>query len=84
MLQWRMLKKEKLKTDPEMQMLEDVACIVFLENYFADFAPKHDEDKILTILRRTWKKMSPHAQSAALTLHLPPEAMQLIQKALGI
>jgi hypothetical protein len=77
-----LLKKEKLKTDPQTQMLEDIACLVFLENYFTDFAPKHDEEKIITILRRTWKKMSPLAQQAALKIPLPPRAMDLIKKAL--
>jgi hypothetical protein len=77
-----LLKKEKLKADPEMQMLEDVACLVFLESYFADFAMKHDEEKVIGILRRTWKKMSPRAHSAALELNLSPQARQLIEKAL--
>jgi len=29
-----LIRKEKFKTDPESQMLEDVVCLVFLENYF--------------------------------------------------
>jgi len=77
-----LLKKEKLKADPEMQMLEDVACLVFLESYFADFAAKHDEEKVIGILRRTWKKMSPRAHAVALELNLSPQASQLIEKAL--
>jgi uncharacterized protein DUF4202 len=77
-----LLKKEKLKADPEMQMLEDVACLVFLESYFADFAARHDEEKVIGILRRTWKKMSPHAHAAALELNLSPQARQLVEKAL--
>ncbi len=78
-----LLKKEKLKTDPQTQMLEDIACLVFLENYFTDFAPKHDEEKIITILRRTWKKMSPLAHEAALKLPLSPDARQLVERALA-
>lgn len=52
----KLLMKKQLKLDPEVQMLEDVVCLVFLENYFADFSQKHDEEKIVHILRRTWKK----------------------------
>jgi hypothetical protein len=78
-----LLRKEKLKSDPEMQTLEDVVCLVFLENYFADFAPKHDEEKVIGILRRTWKKMSERGHQAALGLELPDAARRLIQKALA-
>jgi hypothetical protein len=66
-----------------MQMLEDVACLVFLESYFADFAIKHDEGKVIGILRRTWKKMSPRAHAAAIKLQLSDQARQLIEKALS-
>jgi hypothetical protein len=37
-----LLRKERLKRDPEAQQLEDVVCLVFLENYFADFSKQHD------------------------------------------
>jgi hypothetical protein len=77
-----LLRKEKLKADPEVQALEDVACLVFLENYFADFAPKHDEEKVIGILRRTWKKMSERGHAAALELKLPEEARRLVEQAL--
>ncbi|MGA2440604.1 MAG: DUF4202 domain-containing protein [Tepidisphaeraceae bacterium] len=78
-----LLRKEKLNSDPQMQRLEDVACLVFLENHFAEFAPRHDEEKVLVILRRTWKKMSEHAHAAAMKLPLPPEARRLVEKALS-
>lgn len=73
--------KENLKTDPDTQLLEDVACLVFLENYFAEFAKEHDEEKLLTILRKTWRKMTPRGHKAALALGLSPEARALIEKA---
>jgi hypothetical protein len=78
-----LVRKERIKQDPEAQALEDVICVVFLEDYFADFAPKHDEDKVLDILRKTWAKMSPVGHKAALTLDLPPEAGRLMRKALA-
>jgi hypothetical protein len=40
-----LVRKERLKLDPEAQLLEDVICLVFLESYFADFARKHDEER---------------------------------------
>lgn len=77
-----LIRKEGLKTDPETQLLEDVVCLVFLENYFADFAPRHDEQKVIGILRKTWRKMSEQGRAAALKLDLPPEARALVARAL--
>ncbi|MGD0463030.1 MAG: DUF4202 domain-containing protein [Tepidisphaeraceae bacterium] len=78
-----LLRKEKLKGDPQTQALEDVACLVFLENYFADFALKHDEQKVIDILRRTWRKMSDRGRAAALNLPLPAQARRLVESALN-
>lgn len=75
--------KQRLKRDPEAQALEDVVCVVFLEDYFADFAAKHDDAKVVDILRKTWAKMSPHGRDAALTLSLPQEARRLVETALA-
>jgi hypothetical protein len=77
------LRKEKLKINPETQALEDVICLVFLEYYFEPFSEQHDEQKLIGILRRTWAKMSPRGQSAALALSLRPEKRKLIEKALA-
>jgi hypothetical protein len=78
-----LLRKEKLKSDAEMQALEDVICLVFLETEFAEFAQKHDETKMLVILRRTWVKMSPCGHEAALQLPLAAPLRALIEKALA-
>ena len=78
-----LVRKERLKADPETQTLEDVACLVFLENYFSDFAKRHDEPKVLGILARTWAKMSPAGREAALGLDLVPEDRRLIETALA-
>ena len=77
-----LLRKEQLERDPEAQTLEDVACLVFLQHYFLDFSRKHEAQKILDIVRKTWRKMSPHGQQSALQLSLPPEAAALVQRAL--
>jgi hypothetical protein len=78
-----LIRKESLKQSPDMQMLEDVICLVFLENYFADFAKDHDEEKLIRILRKTWKKMSPRGHEAAMTIQLGEREKQLIVKALA-
>jgi hypothetical protein len=75
------VRKENLK-DPETQTLEDVACLVFLEFEFADFARRHDHEKLTRILQRTWRKMSPRGQGEAMKLSMEPAARELIAKAL--
>jgi hypothetical protein len=77
-----LLRKEGLKRDPEVQCLEDVICLVFLESYCADFARQHDVAKMLPIIRRTWDKMSPRGQEVARTLNLSPVVHQLLEAAL--
>ena len=78
-----LLRKESLKRDPEVQCLEDVICLVFLENYLAAFATQHDEAKILNIVQKTWKKMSPRGHEVALTLSMSPETRRLVEQALA-
>ena len=78
-----LLRKDGLKRDPDVQCLEDVICLVFLENYFAAFATQHDEAKVLDILQKTWKKMSPRGHEVALQLSIPPAARRLVEQAIA-
>lgn len=79
-----LVRKERLKQDAESQALEDVACLVFLENYFAEFARQHDPEKVVDIVRKTWKKMSPNGRAAALNLAMPDAAAALVHRALEL
>ena len=63
-----LLRKENLKHNPEVQALEDVICLVFLEYYLDGFSKKHNEERLAKILQRTWKKMSAKGRQAALEL----------------
>lgn len=78
-----LLQKKRLKKDEEAQTLEDVICLVFLEYYLPDFAGKHEEDKVIHILRKTWLKMSDRGHEAALRLPLPPESSELVSAAVS-
>lgn len=77
------LRKEKLKSNPSTQALEDVACLVFLQHYFEPFAAKHADEKIVSIVQKTWRKMSDKAKEIALKLTLPEHLSALVGKALG-
>jgi hypothetical protein len=77
-----LLIKKGLKNDPQTQALEDVICLVFLKYYFAEFAEKHPEDKIIDILQKTWAKMTEKGHQLALQLPLSDQETALVQKAL--
>ncbi len=80
--------KKALKTNPDTQLVEDIAALVFIEHYMLAFATKHpeyDEAKWIDIIRKTWRKMSEPAQQFALSgsVNLPEPLVPLIQKALS-
>ena len=75
--------KKRLKTDPEAQALEDAACLVFLRHHLAAFAARHDDDKVIVILHKTWQKMSEQGHAAALALPLGARERQLVERALA-
>ena len=80
--------KRGIKSNPETQLLEDIADLVFIEHYMLAFAqskPDYDEEKWLEIIRKTWKKMSKAAQAYALSgkIRLPEPLVPLITKAIS-
>ena len=76
-----LLSKKALKKDREVQLLEDVICLVFLQYYFEPFAAKHTEEKLIGIIQKTWRKMSGKGQQAALDIALPETLKVLILNA---
>jgi hypothetical protein len=68
--------------DPEVQVLEDALCLVFLEHQFGDLASKTSDDKMVNALQKAWKKMSPAAQAFALKLSYGPHQRALLEQAL--
>ncbi len=77
------IRKQNLKSNSNSQTLEDVACLVFLQYYFDEFAAKHKEHKIIRIVQLTWRKMSTQGQEIALSLNLPAHLAKLVGKALA-
>ena len=76
------LLKQNLKTDEVVQVMENALCLVFLEFQLDDFIQKHDEEKVIRILQKSWKKMSEPGRQAALQLNYSPIAKPLVEKAL--
>ena len=78
--------KTGLKANAGTQALEDSACLVFLENEIEEFATQHADyttEKFVDIIKKTWRKMSPVAQHAALGLNLPPGIAALVTAAVA-
>jgi hypothetical protein len=61
-----MLRKEGIKRNDQVQALEDIICFVFLKWYFAPFAAKHPQEKVLDIVVKTARKMSSEARARVL------------------
>ncbi|WP_409522425.1 DUF4202 domain-containing protein [Nitrincola sp. MINF-07-Sa-05] len=81
--------KKGIKVNPDSQLIEDIASLVFIEHYMLDFAqqhPEYDEAKWIGIIQKTWRKMSEQGQAFALSgqLKLPEPLVPVIQKALGV
>lgn len=80
----QLLQKKNLRKDTECQQLEDIICLVFLDYYFEDFAAKHQDEKVIDILRKTWRKMSKRGQEEALRIDFTSKAKTLVEQALAV
>jgi hypothetical protein len=69
--------------DQECQVLEDALCLVTLQYQLADLMEKTDPDKMVGILRKTWKKMSDVARAHALALPFTEAESALLEQAVG-
>jgi hypothetical protein len=75
--------KQQLKSDQDVQTMENALCLVFLEFELEDFMTKHDDAKLIRILQKSWGKMSEPGRAAALTLNYSEKGSELIKKALA-
>jgi hypothetical protein len=78
-----LLLKKELYTNADTQLLEDIICLVFIEFYLEEFAAKHDDEKVIDILRKTLKKMSPKAIEEAGKIKVSERIAGLIGKAIA-
>ncbi|RYE17518.1 MAG: DUF4202 domain-containing protein [Sphingobacteriaceae bacterium] len=76
-----LLLKKQLKQNPDTQLIEDVICLVFVEFYLDDFARQHSEEKMIDIVRKTLKKISPKGIEAALNIPMTDQVKNLILQA---
>ena len=74
--------KKLIKKNEESQILEDTVCLVFLDYYFEEFAKKHDDEKVIDILQKTWRKMSKEGHAEALKLKFSDKSLSLVKRAI--
>jgi len=75
-----LIRKEGLGQDEETQILEDAACLSFIELELANFAQGREQAMMERVLSRTWAKMSADAQNLAIGLDLSPSLSDLIAR----
>jgi hypothetical protein len=56
---------------------------VFLDYYFEEFAAKHEDEKVIDILKKTWVKMSDKGHEAALQLPFSEKSLALVKQAIS-
>ena len=76
------VKKERLRSDPDVQALEDALCLVFVETQFGELTDKLGDDHMVEVVVKTLRKMSPAGREAALGLPLDDDALRIVGRAL--
>jgi hypothetical protein len=74
--------KKRIKLDSEVQTMENALCLVFLQYQYEDFHPKHSEEKVINILRKSLLKMDQHGHQFALEMTFSDKGLYYIQQAL--
>ncbi|ABM02487.1 conserved hypothetical protein [Psychromonas ingrahamii 37] len=80
--------KKSIKINPDSQLVEDIASLVFIEHYMLAFAEKHPEysqEKWIGMISKTWKKMSNDGHQFVLAgnIKLPAPLLELIHQSIG-
>ncbi|MEM7288650.1 MAG: DUF4202 domain-containing protein [Actinomycetota bacterium] len=66
----QLIRKQGLAVDPAVQVHEDALCIVFLETQLDSTIDRLGRDKVVDVVAKTVKKMSPTGIEAAAELEL--------------
>ncbi len=78
-----LVRKRDLKQDPEVQVLEDALCLIFLETQLHELVERlSDDEKVIDVLVKSLRKMSAPGRRAALELDYLPADRALLDRAL--
>jgi hypothetical protein len=76
------VRKRGLGRDPDVQVLEDALCLVFIETQLGELAARLDRPKLIDVVRKTLEKMSDEGRARAQSLDLPPGDRAVIEEAI--
>ena len=74
--------KKNFPNDPEVRVMEDSLCLVFLKYQLSAFSLKNSEDKVVNAIKKSWNKMSENGRKAALNVPYSDTCKVFINKAL--
>lgn len=77
-----LVRREQLATDAETKMLEDAACLVFIETQLEAIAERLDRDHLLEVIRKTARKMTSAGLAATVLLPVGEIERELLAAAL--
>lgn len=78
-----LIRREGLGTDPDTQLVEDAACLVFLETQLAEMTERFERQHLLEVIRKTARKMSPAGLAAVAEIDLGAAERAVLGDALG-
>lgn len=78
----QLIVKKQLKSDPEVQILENALCLVFLQYQYEEFRKTQPHDKMVRILKKSLQKMDTIGRAEALKLEYSGAGRELIQESL--
>jgi hypothetical protein len=78
-----LVRKRGLGSDPDMQVLEDALCLVFIETQLHDLSLRMEPDKLAVVVAKTARKMSPRAIEIAAALDIDADDHALLARVLG-
>ncbi len=76
-----LLLRRDLGTDPDTQVLEDAACLVFLETQYEPLLDRLDREKAVNAVAKTLKKMSAKAIDLAGSIEMSDDAVSVLKAA---
>ncbi len=79
----QIVRKDGLRTDPQVQVHEDALCMVFLETQLVDLADQLGEEHCIEVVRKTLAKMSERGIAAAGSARLDDEGRRLLEAAVS-